>query len=82
MTNPAATDLAVTRNTTAEHVMTEPVVQSVEAEVRSSKLTFEDLKASVGKGPALTAKDIANTYYSEREFLDAIAAEHGSTPAS
>ena len=82
MTNPAATDPAVKKNTTAQHIMTEPVIQPVEAEVQSSKLTFEDLKASVGKGPTLTAKDIANTYYSDREFLDAIAAEHGSTSAS
>lgn len=39
-------------------------------------LTFEDLKASIGKGPCLDSSDIANTYYSDEEFLNALAAEH------
>ena len=39
-------------------------------------LTFEDLKASIGKGPCLDPGDIANTYYSDEEFLSALAAKH------
>ena len=35
-------------------------------------LTFEDLKASIGKGPCLDSSDIANTYYSDEEFLSAL----------
>ena len=45
-------------------------------------LTFEDLKASIGKGPCLNSNDIANTYYSDEEFLSALAARHGDTAAS
>ena len=39
-------------------------------------LTFEDLKASIGKGPCLDSSDIANTYYSDEEFLSALTAKH------
>ena len=39
-------------------------------------LTFEDLKASIGKGPCLDFSDIANTYYSDEEFLSALTAKH------
>lgn len=38
-------------------------------------LTFEDLKASIGKGPCLDSDDIANTYYSDEEFLNALTAK-------
>ncbi len=37
-------------------------------------LTIEDLKASTGKGPRLDSEDIANTYYSDEEFLAALEA--------
>ena len=45
-------------------------------------LTFEDLKASIGKGPRLESNDIANTYYSDEEFLSALAMKHSDTTAS
>lgn len=39
-------------------------------------LTFEDLRASIGKGPCLDSSDIANTYYSDEEFLNALTTKH------
>ena len=50
------------------------VAQPVDADTQSEALTLEDLKASVGKGPRLGSDDIANTYYSDEEFLAALDA--------
>ena len=50
------------------------VAQPVDANIQSEALTLEDLKASVGKGPRLDPDDIANTYYSDEEFLAALDA--------
>ena len=52
----------------------EPVAQPVDADIQSDALTIEDLKASAGKGPRLGPDDIANTYYSDEEFLAALKA--------
>lgn len=52
----------------------EPVAQPVDADIQSEALTVEDLKASAGKGPRLGPDDIANTYYSDEEFLAALEA--------
>ena len=60
----------------------ETVAQPVKSEMQPETLTFEDLKASIGKGPCLDSSDIANTYYSDDEFLSALAAKHGDTAAS
>ena len=58
------------------------MAQPVKSEMQPETLTFEDLKASIGKGPCLDPSDIANTYYSDEEFLSALAAKHGDTAAS
>ncbi|MYA84265.1 MAG: hypothetical protein F4Y12_01630 [Acidimicrobiaceae bacterium] len=50
------------------------MAQPVDADTQSEALTLEDLKASVGKGPRLDSDDIANTYYSDEEFLAALDA--------
>ncbi|MXZ51726.1 MAG: hypothetical protein F4Z34_00875 [Acidimicrobiaceae bacterium] len=50
------------------------MAQPVDANIQSEALTLEDLKASVGKGPRLDPDDIANTYYSDEEFLAALDA--------
>ena len=50
------------------------MAQPVDASIQSEALTLEDLKASVGKGPRLDPGDIANTYYSDEEFLAALEA--------
>ena len=50
------------------------MAQPVDADIQSEALTLEDLRASVGKGPRLSSDDIANTYYSDEEFLAALDA--------
>lgn len=56
------------------------MAQSVKPDMPTETLTLEDLKASTGKGPRLDSDDIANTYYSDEEFLSALTANHdGST---
>ena len=50
------------------------MAQPVDADTQSEALTLEDLKASVGKGPKLDPDHIANTYYSDEEFLAALDA--------
>ena len=50
-----------------------------ERQEQAQTLTIEDLKASVGKGPLLDSDDIANTYYSDEEFLVALEAVTRST---
>ena len=50
------------------------MAQPVDADTQSEALTLEDLKASAGKGPRLGPDDIANTYYSDEEFLAALDA--------
>ncbi len=42
-------------------------------------LTIEDLKASTGKGPSSDSMEIANTYYSDEEFLAALEARNNET---
>ena len=42
-------------------------------------LTIEDLKASTGKGPSSDSMEIANTYYSDEEFLAALEARSNET---
>ena len=42
-------------------------------------LTIEDLKASTGKGPSSDSMEIANTYYSDEEFLAALKARSNET---
>jgi len=60
----------------------EPVAQPVDVDAQSETLTIEDLKASVGKGPRLGSGDIANTYYSDEEFLAALDAPRGRADSS
>ena len=63
----------------------ESVAQPVDADIQSEALTIEDLEASARKGPLLGPDDIANTYYSDEEFLAALEARRGgaySTPPS
>ena len=50
------------------------MAQPVDADTPSEALTLKDLKASVGKGPRLSSDDIANTYYTDEEFLAALDA--------
>ena len=42
-------------------------------------LTIEDLKASTGKGPSSDSMEIANTHYSDEEFLAALQARSNET---
>ena len=50
-------------------------------EAQTEPLTFEDLKASIGKGPDLGSDDIAATYDSDEEFLAALeAGDKGTSP--
>ncbi|MDE0701377.1 MAG: hypothetical protein F4Y27_06590 [Acidimicrobiaceae bacterium] len=51
-------------------------------EDQEQTLTIEDLKASTGKGPRLDPEDIANTYYSDEEFLAALEARRNETPTA
>ena len=63
----------------------ESAARPVDADIQSETLTIEDLKASAGKGPRRDPDDIANTYYSDEEFLAALVARRGgadSTPPS
>ena len=46
---------------------------------RTEPLTIEDLKASTGKGPSSDSMEIANTYYSDEEFLAALEARSNET---
>lgn len=48
-------------------------------EEHEQTLTIEDLKASTGKGPRPDPEDIANTYYSDEEFLAALEARRDET---
>ena len=50
------------------------MAQPGDADIQNKALTLEDLKASVGKGPRPGSDDIANTYYSDEEFLAALDA--------
>ncbi len=45
-------------------------------------LTIEDLKASTGKGPSSDSMEIANTYYSDEEFLAALEARSNETSSA
>lgn len=58
------------------------MAQQVDVDAQSEALTLEDLKASVGKGPRLGSGDIANTYYSDEEFLAALDARRGRANSS
>ncbi len=58
------------------------MAQPVDADAQSETLTIEDLKASVGKGPRLGSGDIANTYYSDEEFLAALDAPRSRANSS
>lgn len=50
-------------------------------EAQPETLTFEDLKASIGKGPDLGSDDIAATYDSDEEFLAALeTGDNGTSP--
>ena len=60
----------------------ESVAQPVDADAQRETLTIEDLKASVGKGPLLGAGDIADTYYSDEEFLAALDAHRSRANSS
>ena len=53
------------------------MARQVDVDSGRETLTIEDLKASAGKGPRLEPSDIANTYYSDEEFLAALAARRG-----
>ena len=58
------------------------MAQPSDVDELSETLTIEDLKASVGKGPRLRSGDIANTYYSDEEFLAALDAPRGRANSS
>ena len=60
----------------------ESVTQPVDADMQRETLTIEDLKASVGKGPRVGSGDIANTYYSDEEFLAALDAPRSRANSS
>ena len=50
------------------------MAQPVDTDIQGEALTFEDLKASAGRGPRLGPGDIAATYYGDEEFLTALEA--------
>ena len=56
--------------------------QPVDADAQRETLTIEDLKASVGKGPRPGSEDIADTYYSDEEFLAALDAPRRANSSS
>ena len=58
------------------------MTQPVKPDTPTETLTVEDLKTSIGKGPRLDSGDIANTYYSDEEFLSALTANHDDPPVS
>ena len=60
----------------------ESVAQLVDTGTQREALTIEDLEASVGKGPRLGSGAIANTYYSDEEFLAALDAPRSRANSS